>query len=218
MLTKSRFHKRPTGRCQETTANVMIRKWNEGLQEARDAVEKYNNELIQMHKEKKITARDVAKRRLKYPTKVDEVSERWGRTFMKRFGWSLLSSSQEQASLPYDHADMEMYRQHYKHMLSQGVHKHLVLNFDQVWRCAFSWNGKMHWKPRTKVGKTGKKTKTPKQLDKKRHAVRGARKSLTVPRCKLKVEKCLFCLDTYTHIQYTYIRHNMFIYTYFPMN
>lgn len=190
----------------------MIGKWNEGLQEAKNAVDKNNNDLIQMHKEKKITAADVAKRRLNHPTKVEEVNELWARNFMKRFGWSLLSSSSEQASLPYNHVDMEMYRQHYKHMLSQGVHNHLVLNFDQVWRCAFSWTGKMHWKPRSKVGKMGKKTKIPKQLDKKRHAVRGARKSLTVPRCKLKVEKGSFCLDLYTHIQYNNIRHNMFIY------
>eukprot|EP00438_Fugacium_kawagutii_P029588 Skav213420 [mRNA] locus=scaffold38:167382:172740:- [translate_table: standard] len=110
---------------------------------------------------------------------VEKPSTAWVYNFLKRFGWSLLSSSSEQASLGYNHPDMKLYRQHVENMIAEGVHQHLILNFDQVWRCAFQWNGKMHWKARDLVGKPSSKTKAPKKLDKKRHAVRGARESLT---------------------------------------
>ncbi|CAL1164996.1 unnamed protein product [Cladocopium goreaui] len=114
------------------------------------------------------------------PSEVEKPNQKWCRNFVKNFGWSLLSPSMEQASLPFDHPDMKLYRDNYKKMITTGqVHPYLVLNFDQVWRCAFSWSGRMHWKPRENVGKRSKKVKTPKTLDKKRHAVRGARKSVT---------------------------------------
>ena len=79
---------------------------------------------------------------------------------------------------------MKMYREHYQDLLKDGVRPYMVLNFDQLWRCAFSWDGKMQWKERGSIGKRGRKRRAPRQLDKKRHAVRGARKSITVARFK----------------------------------
>ena len=133
-----------------------------------------------MKEEGKLSVKDLANSLLPTPAKVEMVGEKWCRYFIERFGWSLLSVSSQQACLPYNHADMKMYRDHFRDMIDSGVHKYLVLNFDQVWRCAFSWCGKLQYKPRELVGKIGRKRPVHKTIDKKRHAVRGARRSLTV--------------------------------------
>ena len=104
---------------------------------------------------------------------VPKPDQRWCRGFSRRYCWGLLSASTDQASLPFHHPDMQLYKHLYQKMIQQGVHPHLVLNFDQVWRCAFNWTGKMRWKKRANVGKRSKKVKAPQTLDKKRHAVRG---------------------------------------------
>ena len=157
--------------------------WNGGLETARSLVAQQNDEIRAKHQRGEISAKTLAQTLSPMPSEVEKPNQKWCRNFVKNFGWSLLSPSMEQASLPFDHPDMKLYRDNYKKMITTGqVHPYLVLNFDQVWRCAFSWSGLMHWKPRENVGKRSKKVKTPKTLDKKRHAVRGARKSVTAPR------------------------------------
>ena len=143
-------------------------------------VEEQNNEFRQQHERGELSAKALAKALLAMPTALKKPTYKWCRAFSKNFGWSLLSSSTEQASLPMNHPDMILYRQRYEAMLASGVHPHMVINFDQVWRCAFQWDGKMQWKPRANIGRRGRKVRNPKVLDKKRHAVRGARKSVTV--------------------------------------
>ena len=145
-------------------------------------VEEQNSQLKQKHDAGELSAEALVKALAPLPEPVKQPTEKWCRNFSKRFGWHLLSPSTEQASLPYDHPDMVQYRQRYQDLVRSGVHPDLVLNFDQILRSAFSWVGRLHWKPRKKVGMFSKKSQVPKRLDKKRHAVRGARKSLTVPR------------------------------------
>ena len=157
----------------------LVHDWNDGMEEAIQAVRKQNEELKAKYDRKEISAEGVAKGLLEEPTKLKPPGLRWCRQFRDRFGWSLLTRSVEQASLPWDHPDMEWSRNQFQMMLASGVHPHLVLNFDQVWRSAFNWTGKMLWKPREKLGQVGKRMKSPQRLEKKLHSVRGFRKSLT---------------------------------------
>ena len=137
-------------------------------------VKEQNEKFSAMHERKEISSSALCSALLPEPAPVPLC-----RKFSQKFGWSLLSGSSEQASLPYSHPDMQLFRHSFQSMLDNGVHKHLVLNFDQLWRCAFNVSGKLHWKPRENVGKRSAKAKALKRLDKKRHAVRSARRSLT---------------------------------------
>ena len=143
-------------------------------------MEEHNATILKQKEDGKITVKDLTQSMLPVPVRVSNIGEKWRRDFIDRFGWSLLSVSSQQACLPYNHAEMKMFRDHFRDMVNSGVEKHLILNFDQVWRCAFSWNGKLQFKPRELVGKRGSKRQLDKRIDKKRHAVRGARRSLTV--------------------------------------
>ena len=128
------------------------------------------------------------------PLKVPSAS--WCRMFQKNWGWSLLSAGSEaQAYLPYDHVDMVMSRNHVKDLFTtQGVHPGLLLNFDQVWRQAFSHNAKLRFKPRHLAGVKASKTRPNKHSDKKIHHIRGSRRSITAPRRVTMSYMCVgFC-------------------------
>lgn len=143
-------------------------------------VEEHNAKILKSKEEGKLTVKGFEQSLLPVPAQVINVGEKWCRDYIDRFGWSLLSVSSQQACLPYNHAEMKMFRDHFRDMVDSGVERYLILNFDQVWRCAFSWSGKLQYKPRELVGKRGSKRQVDKRVDKKRHAVRGARRSLTV--------------------------------------
>lgn len=147
-----------------------------------------NAHFQDLFEKNKLSAKALSKALLPMPTEAKKPTVVWCRDFVKRYGWSLLTASTEQQSLPFNHPDMILYRKNYREMIESGkIHPHLVLNFDQVWRCAFNWTGRMQWKERAKVGQRGVKRKIPKTQDKKRHAIRGARKSLTVPSCEYSI-------------------------------
>ena len=172
-------------RTQDQTLATLIEHWNSGLEERQRIVREQNEALKAKHAAHQLSARALSEGLMKIPEKVEVPGKKWRTQFLRSFGWSLISSSTEQASLPYHHPDMEAYRNHYASMISSGVHKHLVLNLDQVWRCAFQFGGKMLFKPRGQVGKRCKTRSVKKTVDKKHHAVRGARRSLTAPRIEL---------------------------------
>ena len=62
----------------------------------------------------------------------------------------------------------------------EGIHPGLILNFDQVWRAAFQWTGKLWYKDRNQVAERGMAKKAPGALNKKHVYVKGSRRSLTV--------------------------------------
>lgn len=170
---------------QEHTACNLVKNWNLILNETIDMVKQQNESFKELHRSGSISSGSLAKLLQPLPKPVPKPTERWARHYLKNFGWSLLSASPEQASLPYNHPDMELYRSQIAHMVQSGkVHKHLILNFDQIWRCAFNVKSKLLWKRRGQVGQRSKKRKVPKTLEKKRHCVRGARKSVTAPSFK----------------------------------
>lgn len=144
-------------------------------------VKKHNDHYQALYDKGELSADGLRQALAPMPEKLKPPSNQWCRAFSERFGWSLLSSSSEQASLPFDSPDMELSRKQFSDMIKGGVHPALVLNFDQVWRCAYSCSAKMFWKAKQNVGRREAKKAPPKSLDKKHHAVRGARKSLTVP-------------------------------------
>ena len=170
---------------QEETVNQLVAHWNQGLEKTKQLVQEQNEALHQRHAAGQLSAPALAKALQPIPQELKPPGSKWARSFIRNFGWSLLSGNSEQASLPMNHPDMQLFRDYYETMVTKdGIHKWLVLNFDQLWRCAYSCSGKMAWKPRGNVTKRGRKVKAPKTLDKKRHAIRNARKSLTVPSMK----------------------------------
>ena len=64
-----------------------------------------------------------------------------------------------------------------------GVHRYLLLNYDQLWRAAWTPSGskfKLHYKHRSGAGKRVPKRRAGAREDKKIHSVRGSRRSITV--------------------------------------
>ena len=154
------------------------------MPETKPLIDAQNAQFREMFAKGQLSISGFSKVLLPSPEPLNYVTVPWCKHFIKSWGWSLLSASSEQASLPFNHPDMKMYREHYQDLLKDGVRPYMVLNFDQLGRCAFRWDGKMQWKERGSIGKRGRKRRAPRQLDKKRHAVRGARKSITVARFK----------------------------------
>ena len=114
---------------------------------------------------------------------VDYPGRSWCRHFLRNFGYSLLSNGCDgQAWLPYSHPDMEASRAHMRQLLEEKCHAALVLNYDQMWRVAFSYGGKLLWKDRSSAGLRCQKRKISQKCDKKLHHVKGSRRSLTVSR------------------------------------
>ena len=72
--------------------------------------------------------------RIRYPT------PSWIRWWKSSWGWTLLSrGGDEQGWLPYSHPDMAAARLDTKRLFSEdGCHKRLCLNYDQIWRNAFT--------------------------------------------------------------------------------
>ncbi|CAK9114704.1 Uncharacterized protein (Fragment), partial [Durusdinium trenchii] len=159
----------------------MIREWNSCQKEAQELVERQNQELVDRHERGELTAAALAAGLQDVPETLAIPSKQWCRKFRINFGWSLLSRGGDtQAYLPYAHPDMQASRDHMAATLADGVHGALVLNFDQVWRCAFQFNGRLFYKPREAVGERCSIKKAPHHVDKKLHYIKGCRKSLTV--------------------------------------
>ena len=115
--------------------------------------------------------------RIRYPT------PSWIRWWKSSWGWPLLSrGGDEQGWLPYSHPDMAAARLDTKRLFSEdGCHKWLCLNYDQIWRNAFTLQKtRLLWKDRSSAGKKSSKKKMRARGDKKVHAIRGARRSITV--------------------------------------
>ena len=109
--------------------------------------------------------------------------ENWIRWWRQAFGWSLLTrGGDDQQWLPWDSPDMVRSRQETLELIQEkGVHPYLVLNYDQLWRQSWSTSKfKLHYKHRSGAGKRVAKRKAGAREDKKIHAVRGSRRSITV--------------------------------------
>lgn len=123
------------------------------------------------------------------------LQQSWIRWWRAQFGWSLLTRSGDDLQwLPYGHPDMQQSRKETLDLIdNQGVHKFLILNYDQVWRNAWSMSKhKLHYKDRAKVGSRCGKARPGQREDKKIHSIKGNRRSITVP----KLLYCVFLFHT----------------------
>lgn len=122
------------------------------------------------------------------PTLVSPPGKAWAVWWKEAFGWSLLTRrGDDQQWLPYEHPDMSQSRAATQALIDeQGVHRFLILNFDQIWRSSWSMeHHKLHYKDRRAAGARGKKRKIQHREAKKVHAVKGSRRSMTVTKFEL---------------------------------
>ncbi|CAK9022189.1 unnamed protein product [Durusdinium trenchii] len=168
-----------------TTISGLIADWNSGLEVTRSLVTAHNQDLLKKHDEGQLTAAAVTAGWLPDPTKVEIPSPSWCSKFKNAWGWSLLAAgSSGQQSLPFGHSDMQAARDYVNNLIKpepegEGIHPGLILNFDQVWRAAFQWTGKLWYKDRNQVAERGMAKKAPGTLNKKHVYVKGSRRSLT---------------------------------------
>lgn len=173
------FYGLPCFRIKAATVKGLISDWNASIEHTQKAVETHNAEITKALEEGKISGHAAAAGLQPLPKKVDDVSKSWCRHFLRKHGWSIFSKGCDSSSwLPYNHPDMQASRAHMIGLLKQ-IHPALCLNYDQVWRTAFTFGGNLLWKPRKKVGQMGKPTRIPQRQDKKLHFIKGSRRSIT---------------------------------------
>ena len=149
-------------------------------------MEAHNKEILAKIDAGTLTAEAAIRALTPLPKQVEMPTKSWCRHFLRNFGYSLLSNGCDtQAWLPYSHPDMETSRAHMRDLLQSKCHPALVLNYDQMWRTAFSFGGKLLWKDRQDAGRRCLKRKVGPKTDKKQHHIKGSRRSITVSRMSM---------------------------------
>lgn len=169
---------------KSTTINSLIDDWNSTYDDKLKMVQEHNASIEQDFNAGKLSAAEVCEMFEQPPKRLTYPSSSWCRWWRSRWGWALLSrSSDDQLWLPYSHCDMEMARSKIQGLITtHQVHPCLVLNYDQLWRNAFSLgNTPLCYKGRAGAGQRVPKTSGGARMDKKIHSVKGARRSITVP-------------------------------------
>lgn len=169
---------------QDVTIASLVVDWNASLEKNQEIVSASNEELKQQLDNGTISAQAYLKGLRPVPEKLKPPSVGWSRWFLRVWGWSLLSrQSDAQASLAYDSFDMQQARAKVDSLTKEkGVHPALIINYDQLWRASWQFGGKLMWKARSGIGKRLPRKKAPKRCEKKLHAVKGARRSVTEAR------------------------------------
>ena len=158
----------------------LIEDWNKGLAEATNAAEEHNCSILAQVQDGQLSAEEALSRVLPRPRKLAPPSRHWAANFLRQWGWSMLSrSSDAQIALPYDHEDMQQSRLAYRDLLErQGVHKGLVLNFDQLWRTAWASSAKLLFKSGA-AGEKSCRVKATGRANKKLDTVKHGRRGIT---------------------------------------
>ena len=158
----------------------LVKDWNAGLSKAHERVQVHNERIMRQVQDGVMTAEEALTAVLPRPRELHLPSRQWASHFLKSWGWSLLSrNSDTQTSLPYGHEDMQAARDAYRSLVeTQGVHAGCILNFDQLWRTAWSSNARLLFKLGSPGEKTSKK-KAPARASKKVHTIKHARRGLT---------------------------------------
>lgn len=167
--------------------NGLIDDWNKGLQNIVEKHEQWNEDVRSKLANGQMSAEEAIAAYTPRPVVVKHPSRRWCVHWLRRFGWSVLTKGSEaQASLPYEHPDMMQARQYVRSLTSEyGCHGAMILNFDQVWRCCWSFCGKLYYKGSHLAGQPCKRQKVGAHVDKKLHMVKGSRRALTAARTGL---------------------------------
>ena len=168
---------------QVATAIDLCDDWNKALQDNVQIIRAANSELRSKFEASQISSRAFIAGFQAEPKPVKPPTLQWGRWFLQKYGWSLLSRCSDQQSwLPFNHPEMIAARQAVQDLFdAHNVHPAMVLNFDQLWRQSWSFTGKLLLKDRKAMGCRRNRSKCSKRADKKLHAVKGNRRSMTVP-------------------------------------
>ena len=161
----------------------LIRQWNASLEECKSSIQVWNQAVNEQFQNGELSAEAAVAAVMPEPAELQPPGERWARWFLSEWGWSLLSrGSDAQIWLPFNHPDMVESRAAFRRLLDkEQVHAGLVLNFDQVWRSAWTCGGKLMWKTGAK-GERVPRSKAPQKADKKIHTVKHSRRGITVTR------------------------------------
>ena len=159
----------------------LIDDWNSAHESTTKEVEQHNEKILAEVDAGTLPAHSALRGLTPLPKKIEYPGRSWCRHFLRKFGYSLLSSSDNsQAWLPYSHPDMQASREHMRDLIQNKAHQALILNYDQLWRTAFSFGGKLLYKERHLAGPRAAKRKANRVVDKKLHYIKGSRRSLTV--------------------------------------
>lgn len=163
------------------TAESLVEDWNASLEETRQRIMAHNEDAIAQYKNGDLHPKTLSKMIEPLPTRLKPPSAAWCQWFRVAWGWSMYSrSSDAQAWLPFDHADMAASRTAVQSLVSEGVHPGLILNYDQIWRNNFNAaKFKVPFKGRHHFGRRARRVRPHASFDKKSHAVKGSRRSLT---------------------------------------
>lgn len=165
------------------TLESLIHDWNASLGARNKVIDEWNEEIRAKYQNGEIlpeTALDSLEPQRK-PLAVPSSS--WVRSWKAAWGWSMLSrGGDEQAWLAYSSSDMINARQGVRDQFAKaGVHPFLMLNYDQLWRQNFTTgNLRLSYKHRKNVGRKANKQRVTMKIDKKIHAIKGGRHSMTV--------------------------------------
>lgn len=151
---------KPNPTTKAETAASLISDWNSSLPDRAAMVQSFNEDLETKYKNGEMHAEAVVEAYHPLPREIAVPSMAWIRQWKASWGWSMLTRGSDDASyLPYNHVDMQMSRQRTLDLIhKKGVHKFLLLNFDQVWRN--NWNMakfKLAFKDRVNIGRKGEK-------------------------------------------------------------
>ena len=169
---------------QEETFATLIADWNDSIEDTIAAVKLFNEDIIKKFKAKEISGEALLAAIEPEPKKVALPSKTWIYWWRMTWGWGLLTKSPEdQAFLEYQHPDMDTARAAISGLMtSDKCHPAMLLNYDQIWRNSYQVSKfKMLFKQKEVIGARSKRTKASGRESKKCHAVKGARRSMTVP-------------------------------------
>lgn len=120
---------------QVATANRICSEYNSGLTAAASKVEEHNRIAKQELLEVRASKATIQKCLLPTPQPCPDLNSRWCRRFLELFNWSKRSLNTQGNFLEYNDPRLKASRQALnRHISHGGVHPHLILNVDQLWR------------------------------------------------------------------------------------
>jgi len=128
------------------TANKLINGYNNGLEDAIAKVERHNAKVSSDMVSVGASASAIRRCFLPVPTKVPSISRKALRRFLALFCWERRSLNTAGQYLEYTDPRLRASRLKLHKQISEGVHKFLILNVDQVWRQAMRFGKSVYMK------------------------------------------------------------------------
>ena len=134
------------GRDEAHTVNKLIKDYNSGLEEAIGKVEKHNAQVSIDMVSVGASASAIRRCFLPVPTRVPEINTKFLRRFLALFCWERRSLNTAGQYLEYSDPRLRSSRLKLHQQISEGVHRFLILNVDQVWRQSMRFGKNVYMK------------------------------------------------------------------------